>query len=144
MTRCALLRFRWGRAVLLVLLLGSTSAMAVAAESSALEVAERLVDAFNRHDPSAMAELVADDFELYYVDDQGQAALAITGPEALEREMTAYFAANPEVASEIRGRVDGPVYVSFREQIVGGASSLAVYEVRDGEIQRVWYYPAEP
>lgn len=26
---------------------------------------------------------------------------------------------------------------------VGGLAALAVYEVRDGLIQRVWYYPAE-
>jgi hypothetical protein len=39
--------------------------------------------------------------------------------------------------------VNGPRFVSFREQIVGGKSSLAVYEVEAGLIRRVWYYPAE-
>lgn len=115
-----------------------------AQELRALDVAQQLVVAFNRHDPKAMAALVADDFELYYVGDDGKAALALTGPEALEQEMTGYFEAQPEVASEITDQVDGEAFVSFREQIVGGASSLAVYEVREGKIRRVWYYPAEP
>lgn len=111
--------------------------------SGALSVAEALVDAFNRHDPEAMATLVHDDFELYYVDEAGVAALAVRGPEQLVAEMTPYFAARPDVRSTIAATIDGPVYVAFREQIVGGQSSLAVYEVRDGLIKRVWYYPAE-
>lgn len=117
------------------------AAPALAAEP--LEVAEALVGAFNRHDPAAMAALVAPDFELYYVDDAGKAALALSGPESLKKEMTGYFAALPEVRSKIVDSVGGERFVAFREQIVGGASSLAVYEVREGLIRRVWYYPAE-
>ena len=109
----------------------------------ALSVAEALVDAFNQHDPAAMAALVSSDFELYYVDDQGVAGLALTGPDQLAAEMTGYFASRPSVQSVIADAIDGPVYTSFREQIVGGQSSLAVYEVRDGLIKRVWYFPKE-
>ena len=57
--------------------------------------------------------------------------------------MTPYFASRPSARSTIAAAIDGPVYVSFREQIVGGQSSLAVYEVRGGLIKRVWYFPAE-
>ena len=57
--------------------------------------------------------------------------------------MDTYFAARPSVRSVISGVVDGPVFVAFREQIVGGASSLAVYEVHNGLIRRAWYFPAE-
>ncbi len=112
-------------------------------ERSALSVAQALVDAFNDHNPEAMAVLVSPDFELYYFDDDGVARLAIHGPEQLAAEMTAYFSNHPSVQSTIADAVDGPVYTSFREQIVGGQSSLAVYEVREGLIIRVWYYPAE-
>ena len=132
------------RTVLCLLSLALASAAFAAEEPRALDVAQQLVDAFNRHDPKAMAALVADEFELYYVGDDGNAALALTGPEALEKEMTGYFEAVPNVASKITDQVDGKAFVSFREQIVGGASSLAVYEVREGKILRVWYYPAEP
>ncbi|MBX2818619.1 MAG: nuclear transport factor 2 family protein [Rhodothermaceae bacterium] len=111
--------------------------------TSALSVAEELVEAFNRHDPEAMAMQVATDFELYYVDEAGASALAITGRDQLVTEMNGYFESQPSVKSTVLASIDGPVYVSFREQIVGGQSSLAVYEIRDQLIQRVWYYPAE-
>jgi len=111
--------------------------------SGALSVAEALLEAFNRHDPEAMAALVAPDFELYYVDEEGVAELAVRGPVELVAEMTAYFESLPSVRSTIAAAIDGPVYVSFREQIVGGQSSLAVYEIRHDLIRRVWYYPAE-
>ncbi len=127
-----------------VLLLAQGSASAQEPDTtSALVVAEALVDAFNRHDPANMAALVAPDFELFYVDDDGIAELAIQGPDQLRREMVGYFASHPAVQSAITDAVDGPAFVSFREQIVGGQSSLAVYEVREGLIKRVWYFPAE-
>lgn len=109
----------------------------------ALAVATQLVEAFNQHDPAAMAALVTSDFELYYVEEGGVASLGTQGAEQLAAEMTSYFAARPTVRSTISAAIDGPVFVSFREQIVGGQSSLAVYEVRDGLIRRAWYFPAE-
>lgn len=130
-----------------VLIIGSlllTDASAQEPETNgALSAAEALVDAFNQHDPEAMAALVSPDFELYYVDEEGVPDLAIQGPDQLTTKMTAYFTSRPSVQSTIAAAIDGPVYTSFREQIVGGQSSLAVYEVRDGLIKRVWYYPAE-
>jgi hypothetical protein len=114
-----------------------------AGAAGALPIAEALVEAFNRHDPKAMTSLVSPNFELYYVDEEGVADLAVSGPDQLFDEMTAYFETRPAVRSVIADAIDGPVYVSFREQIVGGRSSLAVYEIRDGLIRRVWYFPAE-
>ena len=117
---------------------------------TALTTAKKLHDAFNRHDSDAMALLVASDFELYYISEEGVAGLAVRGPEQLAADMTRYFADRPSVGSTIVGVVDGPVFVSFREQIVrgqgepeNGPSSLVVYEVNDGLIRRTWYFPAE-
>jgi hypothetical protein len=109
---------------------------------TALSVSESLLEAFNQHDPDAMAALVTEDFELFYIS-EGKTALSVAGREGLAAEMTEYFKTRPEVQSRITDKIDGPAFVSFREQIVGGASSLAVYEVRDGLIRRAWYYPAE-
>ena len=53
------------------------SSLAVAEPVSALGPARRLVAAFNEHDPVTMASLVSENFELYYVDDKGVAALAV-------------------------------------------------------------------
>jgi len=130
-------------AALLLLPLAPGGATAQETESSALAVARALMDAFNEHDADAMAALVTSDFELYYFDEDGAASLSTKGPEQLRADMVSYFASRPSVRSTIVGAIDGPVFVSFREQIVGGQSSLAVYEVRRGLIRRVWYYPAE-
>lgn len=124
-----------------ILLLASCTASQKA--TGVMPVAEALVQAFNRHDPEAMGALVTPDFELFYVDDSGEAALSITGRAQLVEEMTGYFAGNPTVHSIISGIIDGPRFVSFREQIVGGQSSIAVYEIHNALIKRVWYYPAE-
>lgn len=43
----------------------------------ALATVEVFVEAFNRHDVDAMAALVANDFELYYVDEEGETSLAV-------------------------------------------------------------------
>ena len=131
------------RALLFGCLLLLTACTHVKNSTGALSVAEELVEAFNRHDAEAMARQVATNFELYYVDEAGASALAITGRDQLIKEMKGYFESQPSVKSTVLSSMDGPVYVSFREQIVGGQSSLAVYEIRDQLIQRVWYYPAE-
>ena len=44
-----------------------TATGAGTAEDSALPTALRLLEAFNRHDPAAMAALMDENFELYYV-----------------------------------------------------------------------------
>ncbi len=133
---------RSGLATVAMMLL-ACGLQAQSASAGARTVAEALVSAFNEHDAAAMAQLVTPDFELFYMNDQGAAELALRGPRDLAVEMESYFANQPDVQSTITAVVDGPVYVSFREQIVGGDSSLAVYEVREGLIRRVWYYPAE-
>ena len=117
---------------------------------TALNTAEKLLDAFNRHDPEAMASLVASDFELYYFNDEGVASLASRGRQQFSEDMTRYFTERPTVRSEIVGAIGGPAFVSFREEIVSAPgeqehrpSSLAVYEVRNSLVKRAWYFPAE-
>lgn len=121
----------------------TTPVFAQDAPAEAIAVARALLAAFNAHDPDAMAELVTDDFELYYVDHDGQAALGLTGPDALRIEMRGYFEALPTVQSTIEAAIPGPRFVAFRERIVGGASSLAVYEISGDRVRRAWYYPSE-
>jgi hypothetical protein len=63
--------------------------------------------------------------------------------------MAGYFASVRDVASVIEHTtVTGP-YVAFRERVSWTGKSgrrsqaaLGVYEVRDGLVKRVWYYPA--
>ena len=65
--------------------------------------------------------------------------------------MEDYFASVPEPRAEIDGMVVSGNFVSVREvaywlTVEGevAQASLAIYEVRDGLIYRVWYYPVEP
>lgn len=116
---------------------------------TALATARQLLAAFNQHDPAAMAALVADDFELYYIAG-GKSELSASGPADLERQMVEYFGSRPTVRSVIEGSIDGPRFVAFRERAGSGdgplarsRSSLAVYEIVDGKVLRAWYYPAE-
>lgn len=140
----------WNRLLLLGILAslaGSLTEPAAAQEAAApdpIDVAEALLAAFNAHDPDAMADLVTSTFELYYVGEDGQAELAVSGPGALRAEMAGYFETRPSVRSEHSHTIDGTRFVAFREQIVGGQSSLVVYEIEDTRVRRAWYYPAEP
>jgi hypothetical protein len=54
---------------------------------TALSVSESLLEAFNQHDPEAMAALVTEDFELFYIS-EGKTALSVAGREGLAAEMT--------------------------------------------------------
>ncbi len=124
---------------------------AVARDESAeaeLGVVRSLMDAFNRHDPERMAALVHEDFEYLGVDGSKVSVDAV-GREALKQSMAGYFASVRDVASVIEHTtVTGP-YVAFRERVSWTGKSgrrsqaaLGVYEVRDGLVKRVWYYPA--
>jgi outer membrane protein assembly factor BamB len=113
------------------------------------EVVEGLLQAFNDHDVDAMATFVADDVQWLAV--QGaEIAVEADGKEALVAGMKGYFASIPKARSEAEGTFVSGRYVTVRERAywtVDGEdrsqSSLAVYEVEDGKVLRVWYYPAE-
>lgn len=117
-------------------------ALPLSAQDSAAPV-RGLFAAFNEHDPEAMAEFVAADVQVFHVDEDGMQELGTRGRAELVDQMRGYFRSQPNVRSEIEGLIAGPVYVSVRERIVGGAASLSVYEVRDDLIRRVWYFPVD-
>jgi len=95
-----------------------------------------------------MAALVHEDFEYLGVDGSKVSVDAV-GREALKQSMVGYFASVRDVESVIEHTtVTGP-YVAFRERVSWTGKSgrrsqaaLGVYEVRDGLVKRVWYYPA--
>ncbi|MCP5117066.1 MAG: nuclear transport factor 2 family protein [bacterium] len=124
-------------------------APAWAEEPSAAEVVKALLAAFNDHSPERMAELVSEDFELFYVA-ESETTLGLRGPEALQTEMRGYFGNLPTVRSEAEISVASGSYVAFKETVSWqhegeerSQLSLVVYQVRDGKIRRAWYYPAE-
>jgi hypothetical protein len=120
------------------------SGTATAAESAVL----RYVEAFNRHDVAAMIAQAAPDIRWHAL--VGDSLVTETvGQAALERELTSYFRSYPTVRSTIGVLSSNGPYVAGRELVQweqqgAGKSqaSLSVYEIRDGRVRRVWYYPA--
>ena len=108
------------------------------------------VAAFNAHDIAAMLALATDDISWVRVTGD-RVSVATTGKEALEKAMSTYFENTPSARSEIEALMTAGVLVTVRERAhwtgKNGPKSqmaLAVYQVKEGKINRVWYYPAEP
>lgn len=114
---------------------------------------EKLYAAFNRHDVDAMASVIAPDFKWFSVGAKGDGlGVEAESRDALVSGLRDYFKAVPGVRSEVlRAIQDGP-YVSIVERVhwtssageKKTASSLSVYELRDGAIIRLWTWPAQP
>ena len=116
-----------------------------------LAVVQGHVDAFNRHDAEDLLSWVSPAVE--WVNVQGSiTSVEVRGREMLRDYMATYFEAQPTVRSEIEEAVVTGDFVAVRERASWTApdgeersqASLAVYHVRDGLIQRAWYYPVVP
>ena len=116
-----------------------------------LAVVRGHVDAFNRHDAEDLLSWVSPAVE--WVNVRGSiASVEVRGREMLRDYMATYFEAQPTVRSEIEEAVVTGDFVAVRERASWTApdgeersqASLAVYHVRDGLIQRAWYYPVVP
>ncbi len=116
-----------------------------------LAVVQGQVDAFNRHDAEDLLSWVS--LAVEWVNVQGSiTSVEVRGREMLRDYMATYFEAQPTVRSEIEEAVVTGDFVAVRERASWTApdgeersqTSLAVYHVRDGLIQRVWYYPVVP
>lgn len=105
--------------------------------------------AFNAHDVNAMVANLAEDFAWFAVDPD-MTRVQLRGRDEFRRSMEPYFASVPGARAEIEERLSLGRFAAVRERAYwmrGGVevsqASLAVYEIRDGLIRRVWYYPAE-
>ncbi len=103
-------------------------------------------------DLDAARALLADDVEVFYVDDAGAPALGTSGGDVQRDELAAWLEAYPTVRSEASAvRTDGTL-IWFVERVTweddGGVTrtqaSEAVYDVRDGRLRRAWYLPSTP
>lgn len=126
----------------------STAAGAQSSPADSTEVVRRFVDAFNAREPDALLALAHPEVEWLSVSGS-EIAVETRGREALGESLRGYFASCPSCRSTVEVyQVVGP-YVSALEHAEWekhGArlrqSSLAVYEIVDGLVRRVWYYPA--
>ncbi len=136
----------------LVLIAGAAEAQvpspAGPASPDATRIVQGYVDAFNRRDIDAMLAVAADSLE--WINLSGAtASLETSGKDALAKGLRSYFESCPSCRSSIAilGQ-SGPFLVATERATweSGGAvkaqESLSVYEIRDGKILRVWYFPA--
>ena len=114
----------------------------------AVETIEAQLAAFNAGDVAALAANVAADF-IWYAVDSDSMSMQLSGRDAFQMSMIRYFEAIPAARAEIDAPVQTGEFVAVRERAfwlgVDGQefsqASLAVYQIRDGLIYRVWYYP---
>ena len=122
------------------------------AEVRAISEAEQTVlalsEAFNAHDAEALGSYVAEDVIWLGIGVADSVYVEAKGRSSLVAGMTGYFEALPTVRSEVKSPVVTGDFVAFRERVFWESNgeektqaALAVYEVRDQLVQRVWYYP---
>ena len=117
-------------------------------EPSPADIVARQLAAFNRHDPAALARGVTEDFRWYSVGSDNT-KIATEGREKFLSGMKDYFKSFPSVSSRVDGVTPSGTFVSFRETAswtnkngLQSQESLGVYEIQEGLIKRVWYFPA--
>lgn len=100
-------------------------------------------DVYNQHQVEKIIKMIADDFRMYSVMED-TTTLDIVGKENLQKWLSGYFKDLPNVRSEAGDIVENGNFVSFIETAHWGEgrsqSSLAVYEIWNGKIRRIWYY----
>lgn len=105
------------------------------------------VDAFNRHDPVAVAASLDTAF-VWLSLAEDSISVTMRGPGEIRSGLVGYFKNLPDVRSTLEHVSTLGPYVSLTERVrwTGAKgpreqAALAVYEVRDGLIRRVWYFP---
>lgn len=114
-----------------------------------LALVQNLIDAFNAHDVDTMMTMVSNDIQWLSIG-ADSVVKETDGKHALRKAMRDYFKAIPSARSEIEGALPSGSFVAVRERAFWSTeqgersqTSLAVYEIGEGKILRVWYFPAE-
>ncbi|MEO1658931.1 MAG: nuclear transport factor 2 family protein [Pseudomonadota bacterium] len=102
-------------------------------------VVQRQVDAYNARDIDAFADLFADDVEVYDFPN----TLIVKGKKVFRQRYAERFLHNPDLHAEIHRRFAAGRYVvdfeTPRGAQFGDAPAVAIYEVADGLITKVWF-----
>jgi len=106
--------------------------------------------AFNAHDINAMLKNVSEDFVWYNVAGD-KMDVETKGRDALRTGMERYFRNLPSANSELDMLATNGSFVSVRERATWknkqgeprSQNAFSIYEVTEGQIRRVWYYPAQ-
>jgi ketosteroid isomerase-like protein len=107
------------------------------------------LDAVNRMDADAVTAMCAENFTWYNVDGD-KVAPEVQGRAKLREWLTGYFRDIPSVRTEFLAVEQTGPFLTVRERASWdnkegkrvSQQALGVYEIRDGLIQRAWYYPS--
>lgn len=118
----------------------SVSRSTTATPSVEEQVVQAQVEAYNRRDLEGFLATYAPDARLYTHPDQ----LRRSGVDQMRQAYGRLFASSPQLHARITQRIVQGNYVIDHEHVTGlpnGAenSAVAIYEVRNGKIQNVWF-----
>ncbi len=106
------------------------------------------VAAYNAHDVAAMLAFCAPDVRWMIVS-ADKLSVETSGAEKLAESMRSHFRSLPSTRSELRSVAVSGSFVTAIEQAIWESKgqkrtqcSVSVYELREGKIQNVWYFPA--
>ncbi|MEO9483978.1 MAG: nuclear transport factor 2 family protein [Ekhidna sp.] len=131
-----------------LILAGLVSASHMYAQSSTvLEILEDQIEAFNSKNIDKLVANVSDDFKWYYIGSD-TLLLEVDGKPQFKKSMEAYFNQIKNVKSEIAEYAIDGNRISFKEIVkyetisgkMNSASAMAIYEMKDDLIYRVWYF----
>ena len=119
-----------------------------AADAPNAKLVNTFVDVFSQHDLKGMLALTHAEIDWLTID--GSNVLVEThGQEALAASMGRYFESCPTCKSTVEVSSVNGNFVSAIETAhwlskgkERAQASLSVYEILDGKVRRVWYYPA--
>jgi hypothetical protein len=131
-------------------LLAEDSGASASERSSRVAIVRAQVKAYNKHDVEALTKLLAENVKWYSVN-ADKISTEASGRAELKSWLDNYFKEFPDVRSSICNISLVGALVSFREQVSWtkkdgtrqAQRSIAIYEVVDGLITRVWYFPIE-
>lgn len=109
------------------------------------------LDAHNRHEPDAVAALLAPNVKWLALD-ADKLTVEGDGREAMRAWLKRYYTSLPDVRAEFLSIEQTGAYLSVRERatwttkegVKRSQHGHGVFEIRDGLIVRVWYFPAQP
>ncbi len=107
------------------------------------------LDAYNRHDAEAVAAFCSENFKWFSIDGD-KSSMDVEGRDKLREWLVGYFKSFPTVRSEFLSIEQTGPFLSVRERPSWdnkagkrvSQQAIGIYEIRDGHIVRVWYYPS--
>ncbi len=135
------------RYFLIAVIFSVVSPQAFSQNQEVLKILQDQVKAFNAKDVDKLVINVTEDFKWYYIG-ADTLLLEVEGQQQFKKNMVAYFEHIKTIKSEIVEYAVEGNRISFKEVVAyettggkrGKASAMAVYEIKDHLIYRVWYF----